>query len=184
MLLLVTAVAASSGACTNQQTDKDATPIVSGPPATTFPMPPASAKADLGWVLDNGARVRMADYRGKVLVLDFYATWCEPCRKSIPHLSAMQQRFEPQGLQVVGLNVGGPDDRVKVKQFAADLSIQYPLGFPDKALTDLFLSGDPTIPQTFVFGKDGQMLKRFIGYDQTTETELEKEIGTAVSGKQ
>ncbi len=79
----------------------------------------------------------------------------------------MQQNFESNGLQVVGLNVGGPDDRVKVKQFAADLGIRYPFGFSGQNVDSMFfLSGDQTIPQTFVFGKDGQMLKRFIGFDQ------------------
>jgi hypothetical protein len=87
-------------------------------------------------------------------------------------------------LQIVGLNVGGPDDRIKVTDFARELAIQYPLGFPDKALTDLFLSDDQTIPQTFIFGRDGQLVKRFIGYQQSTGTELEKVISGAVNSKQ
>ena len=144
-------------------------------------MPPQSSVNQMGWVLGNGSRSRIADYAGTVLVLDFYATWCEPCRRSIPHLMTLQQNYQGKGLQVVGLNVGGPDDRTKVNAFAAELSIRYPLGFPDKALTDFLLTGDQTIPQTFVFGKDGQLRKRFIGYDRTTESELEKVINEAVT---
>lgn len=137
----------------------------------------------MGWVLNDGQRARLADYNGKVLVLDFYATWCAPCRLSIPRLIALQKIYGPKGLQIVGLNVGGADDRIKVRDFARELSIQYPLGFPDKALSDLFLSDSQTIPQTFVFGRDGQLVKRFIGYDKETESELEKVIGEAVSSK-
>jgi thiol-disulfide isomerase/thioredoxin len=127
-------------------------------------------------VLDDGKRATLADYRGKVLVLDFYATWCAPCRQSIPRLSALKQRYGRNGVEVVGLNVGGPDDRIKVAAFAKELNIQYPLGFPDKALTDVFLSDDQTIPQTFVIARDGRSAKRFIGYEEATGSELEKVI--------
>ena len=147
-------------------------------------MPPLNPRGEMGWVLENGRRARLADYQGKVLVLDFYATWCEPCRKSIPRLIALQKDHESKGLQIVGLNVGGPDDRIKVSNFARELGIQYPLGFPDKALSDFFLSDNQTIPQTFVFGREGQLLKRFIGYDQATEAALEKLIDEAVNSKQ
>ena len=180
-MLAVVVFAVSSGACTSrQQTSKDATPVLSGPPNTTFPMPPLNARAEMGWVLSDGKRARLADYQGKVLVLDFYATWCEPCRQSIPRLIALQNNHGSKGLQIVGLNVGGPDDRIKVSKFARELGIQYPLGFPDKTLSDMFLSDDQSIPQTFVFGRDGQLLKRFIGYDQASETELENVIDEAV----
>lgn len=175
----------SCGACaSNKLTDKDATPILSSPPGTTFPMPPLSARAELGWVLSDGKRATLADFRGRVLVLDFYATWCEPCRESIPRLIALQNDYGPKGLQVVGLNVGGPDDRIKVADFARELGIQYPLGFPNKALTDLFFSGEVPIPQTFVFGREGQPVKRFIGYDEATDVELEKVVSEAVDSKQ
>ena len=135
----------------------------------------------MGWVGPNNQRARLLDYSGKVLVLDFYATWCEPCRQSIPRLNGLQQQYGPAGLQVVGLNVGGPDDRIKVNEFAQEMNIQYPLGFPDKSLTDLFLSDDQTIPQTFIFGRDGTLLKRFVGYDATTSAELETVMRTELA---
>jgi thiol-disulfide isomerase/thioredoxin len=146
-------------------------------------MPPLNARSEMGWVLTDGSRSKLADYQDKVLVLDFYATWCEPCRQSIPRLIALQKTYGPQGLQIVGLNVGGPDDRIKVADFAQKLGIQYPLGFPDKALTDLFFSGDQTIPQTFLFGREGQLVKRVIGYDKSTDVELEKVISEVVNSK-
>ena len=141
------------------------TPGLSGLPNTSYPMPPLRAEgagSEMGWSLVDGRRARLADFRGQVLVLDFYATWCTPCRKSIPHLSELQRHSSTKGLQVVGLNVGGPDDRVKVAAFAAEFNIPYPLGFPDKPLSDLFLSDDDSIPQTFVFNRGGQLVKRFI----------------------
>lgn len=159
------------------------TPVISGPPSTTFPMPPTKADAELGWLLASGERQKLDEYRGKVLVLDFYATWCIPCRQSIPHLVTLQNELAARGLQVVGLNVGGADDRVKVAGFARELSVNYPLGFPDKALTDFFLSDDQTIPQTFVFGREGQLVKRLIGYQNSTKAELEKAIALGLEAK-
>ena len=125
----------------------------------------------------------MDDYRDKILVLDFYATWCAPCRQSIPRLNALHDKYGPRGVSLVGLNVGGADDRIKVADFARELGIKYPLGFPDQALTDLCLSDDQTIPQTFVFDREGRLVKRLIGYDETTETELEKTLSERVEGK-
>lgn len=184
VLAAVIILSISMGACTRQkQTDKEATPVLSGPPSTAFPMPPLN-RAEIGWVLNHGHRALLADYQGKVLVLDFYATWCVPCRQSIPRLIVLQQSYGPKGVQIVGLNVGGPDDRIKVPDFTKELNIQYPLGFPDKALTDLFLSDNQTIPQTFVFARDGHLLKRFIGYEQATGAELERVISEAVNSKQ
>jgi thiol-disulfide isomerase/thioredoxin len=183
VVAVLAAAAISSGGCRRQPQAEKETPLLSGPPDTTFPMPPLNASAEMGWVLNDGQRARLADYQGKVLVLDFYATWCEPCRKSIPRLIALQRKLGPKGLQIVGLNVGGPDDRIKVNDFARELGIQYPLGFPDKALSDLFLSDNQTIPQTFVFGRKGELLKRFIGYDSAIEEELEKIMGELVNTK-
>ena len=137
----------------------------------------------MGWVGSDNSRARLLDYRGKVLVLDFYATWCEPCRQSIPRLNELQKKYGPEGVQVVGLNVGGPDDRIKVPGFAQELDIQYLLGFPDKTLTDLFLSDDQTIPQTFVFARQGALVKRFVGYDATTSADLETVIQTELAKK-
>lgn len=167
-------------ACTGQSGDDQPTPVLSSAPSTTFPMPPSKPNAEMGWVLSDGARSNLGDHANKVLVLDFYATWCLPCRRSIPHLASMQDRLGIRGLQVVGLNVGGADDRVKVAGFANELQIRYPLGFPDKSLSDFFLSDDQTIPQTFVFGRDGNLVKRFVGYDPTIGTELEKTIQAAL----
>jgi len=184
MLSVFISVAGFLTSCTQQKpAAQGPTPVLSGPPNTTFPMPPLKSHSEMGWVLNDGKRATLADYQGSVLVLDFYATWCAPCRKSIPRLIALHENYAPRGLRIVGLNVGGADDRIKVSAFAKELNIQYPLGFPDQALTDLFLSDDQTIPQTFVFGREGQPLRRFIGYDESTEVGLQKVISEAVNSK-
>ncbi len=127
-----------------------------------------------GWALDNKQHATLADYKGKVVVLDFYATWCEPCRAETPRLVQLQEQYQPQGLQVIGLNVGGADDRDQVPAFAREFGIQYPLAFPDDEFADSFLGDNQNIPQAFVFDRNGELVKRFIGYSDSSGAEFER----------
>jgi len=154
-------------------------PALSGQPKTAFPMPPlagAQPLAQLGWVLPNGERSTISSFSGQVLVLDFYATWCLPCRESIPHLIKLQKLHGGQGLAVVGLNVGGPEDRDAVPAFARELNIDYPLGFPDSSLADLLLSDQDAIPQTFILDRQGLLVARYIGFDSSIAEKLDETV--------
>jgi thiol-disulfide isomerase/thioredoxin len=133
-----------------------------------------------GWALDNNQRAALSAYKGKVVVLDFYATWCEPCRAETPHLVRLQNEFGPKGFQVIGLNVGGDEDREKVPAYAKEFNIQYPLAYPDDDLVTKYLSDNENIPQSFVFDRNGNLLKRFVGYSSRSAVELDTVIKTAV----
>ena len=168
----------------NSPEDTGPTRVLSGAPSTAFPMPPPTGTSlgTLGWAIletptKSPTRASISDFKGRVLILDMYATWCAPCRESIPHLIQLQKRYGIQGLEIVGLNVGGPDDRIKVEDFAGELQIDYPLGFPDRALTDVLMFDDQTIPQTFVFSREGMLVKRIIGYRAAElEQAIQKEL--------
>ena len=134
----------------------------------------------MGWTVANARHVRLSDSKDKVIVLDFYATWCEPCRDSTPHLVALQKRYGPQGLQIVGLNVGGPEDVEMIPGFAREFNIPYQLGIPDAELEDL-MNDRPSIPQTFVIDRHGVILNRFIGYGDSTGEELERAIQVSLA---
>src|SRR5436189_3478378 len=129
-----------------------------------------------GWVQDNNQHAKLADYKGKVIVLDFYATWCEPCRAETPRLVQMQKDYGAGGLQVIGLNVGGDEDRAKVPAFAEEFGIEYPLAFPDDNLVDQYLTDNQDIPQAFVFNRNGDLVKRFVGYSPRSGAELERVV--------
>jgi thiol-disulfide isomerase/thioredoxin len=163
--------------------DTQPTPIVtSPPPGTTYPMPPtrAATLANMGWEVPGGKRSVFSEYKGKVLILDFYATWCGPCRDSIPHLIGLQKKYEDKGLAVVGLNVGGPGDDRRVPAFAKQFGIQYPLAMPDADLVSFLLGNEDGIPQTFVFDRQGQLVQRFLGFGPDTGTYLDSAVETAL----
>jgi len=145
-------------------------------------MPPLKGNSlvNMGWEQTDGKRAVFSDYKGKVLILDFYATWCIPCRDSVPHLIGLQKNFESQGLQVVGLHVGGPVDDLEVPAFAKELGIQYPLAKPDKDLAGFLLSDNDAIPQTFVFDREGKLVERFIGFNAEQGERIDRAVESAL----
>jgi thiol-disulfide isomerase/thioredoxin len=166
--------------CNGDHTSETRNP--SAPPNTAVPMPPLNGASlnNLGWTFGGGHRNVFSDYKGKVLVLDFYATWCEPCRRSVPHLIGLQKKYEEQGLNVIGLNVGGPDDEEKVPEFARQFGIQYTLARPDEDLVSFLLAGNDNIPQTFVFDRQGQLARRLIGFGPNDGDRLDKAVEAAL----
>jgi len=170
-------------ACNSNDPNTNKTPVISNPPTgTTYPMPPTrtASLANMGWELSDGKRAVFSEYKGKVLILDFYATWCVPCRDSVPHLIGLQKKYDDQGVQVIGLNVGGPEDEQLVPAFAKEFGIQYPLARPDDDLVSLLFGGQDAIPQTFVFDRQGQLVQRFVGFGSDTGIYLDSAVETAL----
>src|SRR5215210_2799082 len=150
-------------------------------PRTNLPMPPVASSHGAGagaapagaWTQPDGRRVRLEDLRGQVVVLDFWATYCPPCREEIPHLVRLQKQYGPKGFKVIGLNVGGEEDRPKIPDFVKLYGIQYQLAEPDSETVSLFFGADDSIPQTFVLNRQGRLVRHFVGYDSGVASELE-----------
>lgn len=166
---------------------KTATPM----PRTNLPMPPVAPShgAEAGaapagaWTQADGRRVRLEDLRGQVVVLDFWATYCPPCREEIPHLVKLQKQYGPKGFKVIGLNVGGEDDKPKIPDFVKLYGIQYQLAEPDPETVSLFFGADDSIPQTFVLDRRGRLVRHFVGYDSEVASELEAAVNEALAEK-
>ena len=168
---------------TDVKVSEKKTPVVSAPPGNpTYPMPPLEVSSinNMGWTLADGKRSLFSEYKGKVLILDYYATWCNPCRKSVPHLIELQKKHGDQGLQVIGLNVGGPEDLEKVPGFAREMGIQYPLAVPDDELVEFMLSDNSSIPQTFVFDREGLLVERVIGFSPAVGARIDSAVENAL----
>jgi thiol-disulfide isomerase/thioredoxin len=177
------ALAILFSACNSNDANRNTNaPVGTAMPKTAFPMPPLSGKSleNMGWSLSDGNRNLVSEFKGKVLLLDFYATWCLPCRQSIPHLIDLQKRYE-NDVRVVGLNVGGSDDLDRVSQFAQEMKIHYSLCVPDNDLTSLLLADSDAIPQTFVFDRSGKLVKRFVGYDSSTDEQIDRAVEGALT---
>ena len=189
-LLLLTLIVSCGGAPPPVEVSRGDTPKGRSAPRTSLPMPPTTTTAGGSSVnaqtftLMDERQVKLSDYQGKVVVLDFWATYCPPCLEEAPHLDALQRRFGAQGLEVIGLNVGGPDDRPKIPEFVERLKINYALGFPEPEMTDLYMGGDSRIPQTIVFDRRGRVVKHFVGYDATISQELERTIQETVKSNE
>jgi thiol-disulfide isomerase/thioredoxin len=148
-------------------------------PQTNLPLPPIRNIENLGWTLFDGQAQKFGEYKGKVVVLDFWATYCKPCLEEIPHLVELQNKYAD--LKVIGLHVGGEEDVPKVPAFVEKLKINYVLAYPEDELNSILLGNNSAIPQTFVFDRNGKLIERFVGYDLKVKADLEKAITQALN---
>ena len=103
----------------------------------------------------NGRDIRLSDYRGKLVLVNFWATWCPPCRTEIPDLMKLQRDYGSRGLQVIGITYP-PQRLAEVRRFVRRAKVNYPVGLGTKKTKLLFTSSE-TLPMTIVIGKDGRI---------------------------
>jgi len=110
----------------------------------------------------DGRTIRLADLRDRPLVLDFWATWCGPCRMSMPHLDAMQTRYARQGLTVLGVSVdeAGP---APVRRYAQKSGLKFTLAMANDEMLESY-GPIRSIPTTFFINRKGQVVRRVVGY--------------------
>lgn len=132
-----------------------------------------AAKLDLKFKDINGKPVTLADYKGKVVLLDFWATWCPPCRKEIPGLISLYDAYRSRGLVVVGVSMD--DSKSDIRKFAKKLGMNYPIliGYGHEDLEPAF--GQLPLPTAFVISRDGRICFKHDG--MTEKDQFEREIG-------
>ncbi|HZK76622.1 MAG TPA: TlpA disulfide reductase family protein, partial [Candidatus Kapabacteria bacterium] len=109
----------------------------------------------------NGVLHHLSDYRGKVVMLNFWATWCPPCRKELPEYGAFQTEYSTQGLQILGIALDD-EGMAKVKPWLAAHPVNYPIMLPDEKVTAAY--GDmASIPVTFIIDRKGIIRSSFVG---------------------
>lgn len=117
----------------------------------------------------DGGTFKLSDFQGKVLVVDFWATYCPPCVRQVPQLAELSRKYRDKGLEVVGLTSDEKADQKKVLEFLKKAGADYTIGYDDPRLSSAFLRGteneDGTtpIPQLFVISRDGRVVDHMIG---------------------
>ena len=139
--------------------------------AGTCSAPTGSAKLDFTLKDMNGATVRLADYKGKVLLLNFWATWCGPCRTEIPELVTLVDEHKAKGFEVVGVSID--DSPEQLRAFAQEMKMNYPSLL---MLDDLDTAFGPmwALPTTFLIDRNGSICLKHMG--PVTKEMVEREI--------
>ena len=121
----------------------------------------------------NGAEVRLADYQGKVILLNYWATWCGPCKVEIPDLVALQDAYRDKGFVVLG--VSQDDDPETLREFAKEFRMNYPV-LVGKDSPEVIDAQGPVwgLPTTFLIGRDGSICRKHLG--PATKEDFEREI--------
>jgi len=131
----------------------------SGP---THPLGLASQTAAPDFTLESldGKNMKLSDFRGKAVLLNFWATWCGPCKIEMPWFVELQNEYGPKGLQIVGVAMddSGKDE---IAKFAKDMGVNYPVLIGKEAVGDEY--GVPALPESFFISRDGKIVDKIIG---------------------
>jgi thiol-disulfide isomerase/thioredoxin len=132
----------------------------------------------------DGKSVRLSDLRGKAVLLNFWATWCSPCKIEMPWFVELQNQYGAQGLQIVGVAM---DDASKedIAKFAKDMGVNYPILIGKESIGDQY-GGIPALPESFFIGRDGKMVDKIIGLKGKGEIEeaVKKALNTQPANSQ
>jgi thiol-disulfide isomerase/thioredoxin len=132
----------------------------------------------------DGKTTRLSDFRGKAVLLNFWATWCGPCKIEMPWFVDFQKQYGTQGLQIVGVAM---DDASKedIGKFAKDMGVNYPILIGKEAVGDQY-GGVPALPETFLIARDGKIVDKIIGLRGKSEIEdaIKEALNTRPSASQ
>jgi len=142
-------------------------------PAGPLPKPAAIAAGEIGSRLPDfsakdfhGSKISSADLRGKVVLIDFWATWCQPCKKEMPGYQKLADRYGSRGFAVIGFKLDIMADTEEPRAFAMHLGIHYPLAVAIDEIKNKF-GGIEGLPTTLIYDRQGILRQKIIGFEYT-----------------
>src|SRR6476646_4788362 len=146
----------------NASTTTPAPAVKAAPPALPD-LPPEVSVVPLKDA--TGASFKLADFFGKVMVVNLWATWCGPCRQEIPELVKLHKEFHSRGVEMIGLTTENPEASAeRVRKFIQDFQIDYRIGWAPVQVAAPLMKENQAIPQIFVISRDARILKHFRGF--------------------
>jgi peroxiredoxin len=126
----------------------------------------------------DGKDIRLSDYKGKAVLLNFWATYCQPCKIEMPWFAELQKQYAPQGLEVVGVAMDDVTPET-IKKFASELGVNYQILIGKESVADLY-GGMQFLPTTFYIDRQGKIVDRVFGL--VSHSEIEGNIKKALGG--
>ncbi|RPJ96766.1 thiol-disulfide oxidoreductase ResA [Rummeliibacillus sp. TYF005] len=117
----------------------------------------------------NGETHKLSDYKGQGVLLNFWGTWCKPCKKEMPAINNQYKQFKNQGVQILGINIA--QSNLEVSSYADKLGVEFPIAI-DKTKSVMRAYNVDILPTTVLIDKDGKIVKIITG--EMTETDIEK----------
>lgn len=140
------------------------------------PAPTAIMQADIKDI--DGNSFKLADKKGKIVLINLWAIYCTWCIKEMPELVALQDRHTDKNFEIIGLDIEESDTPEAIKAFAQKLKLNYQLGYADSKLTGDFLNKSkfPGIPQSFLIDREGNLRNVFIGGDAANVSKIKEAV--------
>lgn len=123
--------------------------------------------------INDTEQIKLSDFRGKVLLIDFWATWCPPCLKSMPFFNSLHNQLQPQGLEIVAINVD--EDTQLARQFLKKYPVDYKMGFdPEGNCPSIY--NVKAMPSSYLIDKAGKIYHIHLGYRDGDQEEIRQKI--------
>ena len=127
----------------------------------------------------DGKDVKLSDYKGKAVLLNFWATYCQPCKIEMPWFAELNKQYQPQGLEIIGVAMDDVGNDA-IRKYASELGVNYPILVGKESVADLY-GGMQFLPTTFYIDRNGKIVDRVFGLTSHSEIEsnIKKALGTA-----
>lgn len=164
-LLVGTALLLAGCATTSTASAGSETAAATGAPATDFTL------RDV-----EGRSVRLSDYRGQVVMLDFWATWCQPCEAEIPHLQELYAKYKAQGFVVLAVSMDGPETIANVGPFVRRYNLEFPVLLDEETRVTGIYNPKRSAPLSVLVDRNGRLAQTRAGYNAGDEKLIEAEV--------